>query len=166
MVHAHATELLTGVAGAAAIMADLREPGTILGNETVAGLIDFSRPVGLLITWVLHFVSDDADPWGLVRRYVEALAPGSYLVLSHGTGDHKPPRALNAGLKEYRQAGEQGYARTKAEIERFFAGLELLPPYAGEPPRLAFAGEWGADTPAMADSDGSRWTYCGVARCP
>jgi hypothetical protein len=166
MVYAHATSLLADVAGTAAVMADLREPDTILGNGELAGLIDFNKPTGLLMTAVLHFVSDDSDPWGLVRRYVQALASGSYLVLSHGTGDHKPPRALKAIVSEYRRASEQTYVRTRADIERFFDGLELLPPYPGDPPRLAFAGEWGAEVPALADSDGSRWSYCGVARCP
>jgi hypothetical protein len=166
MVCAHAADLLAGVPGTAVIMADLREPGTVLNDATVAELIDFGRPLGLLMTWVLHFVSDEADPWGLVRRYTGALASGSYLVISHGTGDQKPPRTLKTAVGEYRRAGEQGFARTHAEVERFFEGLELESPYPGEPPRLAFAGEWGAEDPTAADSDGSRWSYCGVARCP
>jgi hypothetical protein len=166
MVYAHALDLLKDVDGTAVIMADLRNPNSIFNDATVSELIDFGQPVGLLLTWVLHFVSDGADPWGLVRRYVSAFAPGSFLVLSHGTGDHKPPRTLKAALGEYRRASEQGYARTRAEVERFFEGLTLESPYPGEPPRLAFAGEWGAEDPDVADSDGSRWSYCGVARCP
>ena len=54
--------------------------------------------------------------------------------------------------------------RPKAEVERFFTGLDLVPPWPGEPPRLAFMGEWGAEDPGLADSDGSHWGYAGVAR--
>jgi hypothetical protein len=166
MVHAHATDLLVGIPGTAFILADLTDPGMVLNDTTVAEFIDFGKPVGVLMTWVLHFVPDEADPWGLVQRYVAGLASGSYLVISHGTGDHKPPRALRSALTEYRRAGEQGFVRTYAEVERFFEGLQLESPYPGESPRLAFAGEWAAEDPALADSDGSRWSYCGVARCP
>jgi hypothetical protein len=51
-------------------------------------------------------------------------------------------------------------------VERFFTGLELVPPWPGEAPRLVFMGEWGAEDPQLADSDGSRWGYAGVARRP
>jgi SAM-dependent methyltransferase len=166
MVIAYAKDLLAGVAGTVVVRADLREPESVLGNPELLSLIDFAQPVALLMTFVLHFVSDASDPHRLVRRYVEALAPGSYLVISHGTGDHKPPRALQAAVGEYQKATEHGYARSKAEVERFFEGLELVEPYDGAGPRLAFAGEWGAEDPDLADSDGSRWSYCGVARCP
>src|ERR1700761_9203101 len=73
------------------ICADLREPDTILDAPELKELIDFSRPVGLLFTAVIMFVSDAADPWSLVARYVDAAAPGSYLALSHLTDDYKPP---------------------------------------------------------------------------
>jgi hypothetical protein len=166
MVIAHARQLLAATGNATIILADLRDPDTLLSDPDLLALIDFTEPVALLMTWVLHFVSDGSDPYGLVRRYVSALVPGSYLVLSHGTGDHKPPRALHTALGEYQRATEQGYARSRAEVERFFEGLELVPAYPGAEPRLAFAGEWGAEDPELADSDGSRWTYCGVARVP
>lgn len=56
------------------------------------------------------------------------------------------------------------YLRPRAEVERFFEGLELVPPFDNGEPRLVFMGEWGAEDPELADSDGSRWGYCGVAR--
>jgi S-adenosyl methyltransferase len=64
------------------------------------------------------------------------------------------------------KATENIHLRPRAEVARFFAGLDLVPPWPGETPRLVFMGEWGADDPATADSDGSHWGYAGVARVP
>ncbi len=164
MVLAYANKLLTGDGSTAVIHADLRDPDSVLNHPDLRALIDFSQPAGLLMTAVLHFVADGSDPWGLVARYVRALAPGSYLAISHVTADNVPQRGLETGLAEYAKATENIYLRPRAEVERFFAGLDLVPPYDGAEPRLVFMGEWGAEDPELADSDGSRWGYCGVAR--
>ena len=63
-------------------------------------------------------------------------------------------------------ATEHMYFRSKAKVERFFEGLELVQPYEGAEPGVTFTGLWGAEDVTMADSDGSRWLYCGVARKP
>jgi len=73
---------------------------------------------------------------------------------------------VHAARELYNQATEQVYPRSLAEVQRFFAGLELAEPYPGAGPVLCHAGEWGAEDPASADSDGSRIMYCGVARRP
>ncbi len=166
MVRAYAGELLTDSRLTTFVFADLRDPDQVLGNRQLRDLIDFTKPVGLLMTAVLHFVADSADPWGLVARYAQALAPGSYLALSHVTADNVPERGVQTGLSVYEKATENIYLRPKAEVERFFAGLELVPPWPAEPPRLVYMGEWGAEDPGLADSDGSRWGYAGVARRP
>jgi S-adenosyl methyltransferase len=166
MVLAHAQQLLSGTASTTLMLADLRDPDSVLGHPGLRELIDLSEPAGLLMTAVLHFVADSADPWGLVKRYVGALAPGSYLVLSHATGDRLPPRAIRAMLKTYQKATEKLVLRPLPEVERFFTGLELVSPYPGAEPGICFTGAWGAVDPATADSDGSRVLYCGVARCP
>jgi hypothetical protein len=163
---ARTTALLTGEGTTRVITADLREADTILDHPQARALIDLSEPVGLLMTGLLQFVSDQNDPWGLVERVVAVVAPGSYLVLSHITGDQKPPAGVKALLDLYENATQQLHMRTKAEIERFFTGLELVPPYAEAAPGLAWLGQWGAEDVAAADSDGSRWGYCGVARRP
>jgi S-adenosyl methyltransferase len=165
MVLAHAQALLTGVPDTAIIMADVRDPESILANPVVGKMIDFGEPLGLLMTAVLHFVSGGSKPYSLVRRYVDAIARGSYLVIAHGTADNKPPRAAGALVDEYRRATEQIHMRRREEVERFFKGMDIVPPYAGAGPRIAFAGEWGAEDPELADSEGSRWSYAGVARC-
>jgi hypothetical protein len=166
MVRVHANALLTGAENTRFITADLRDPESVLGHPQTRELIDFSQPVGLLMTAVLHFVADGSDPYGLVARFVAELAPGSYLVLSHITADQKPPAAVQAILDIYENATEQMYMRTRAEVERFFDGLELLPPYPGAAARVTYVGEWGAEDAELADSDGSRWCYGAVARIP
>ena len=166
MVLAHAQQLLGDTAATTFVLADLRDPASVLGDPALRELIDLSEPTGLLMTAVLHFVADRLDPWGLVQRYVTALAPGSYLVLSHATGDKLPPRAVQAMVKTYENATEKLVLRSRPEVERFFTGLDLVPPYAGAEPGISFTGQWGAADPIAADSDGSRVLYCGVARCP
>lgn len=164
LVLAYASKLLTDNGTTAVIHADLRDPDSVLNHPDLCALIDFSQPIGLLMTAVLHFVADGSDPWGLVARYVSALVPGSYLAVSHVTADNVPQRGLATGLAEYAKATENIYLRPRAEVERFFEGLELVPPFDNGEPRLVFMGEWGAEDPELADSDGSRWGYCGVAR--
>jgi hypothetical protein len=95
---------------------------------------------------VLHFVADDADPWGLAARYAGALTPGSCLALSHITYEGLPPRLVEEGVNVYAQA--QGvYPRSRAQIERFFAGLQVVPPYPGAEPAITHIGVWGPTTP-------------------
>ena len=112
------------------------------------------------------FVSDSSDPWDKVARYVSALAPGSYVALSHLTDDYKPPVTAERFRAVFDNATEHLYFRSRARIERFFDGLEMVPPYDGARPDISYTGIWGAEDPELADSDGQRWLYCGVARKP
>jgi hypothetical protein len=164
MVRAFGEVLLADTETTSFIEGDLRDPDAILRDPGLRRLIDFGAPTGLLMTAVVHFVADKSDPWGLVKRYVDALSPGSYLALSHLSDDHKPPRTVEGFLAVFEQATEQLYFRSKSEVERFFDGQELVPPYNGAGPGLSYTGVWGAEDPVLADSDGSRWLWCGVAR--
>jgi hypothetical protein len=166
LVRVHASALLVDAGETRFVTADLRDPDGVLNHPQTRELIDFAQPVGLLMTAVLHFVSDGSDPRGLIARYVAELAPGSYLALSHITADQKPPAATAAIRAIYANATEQVYLRSRAEVEQFFDGLELVPPYEGAEAAVTYVGEWGAEDPDMADSDGSRWSYGGVARRP
>jgi S-adenosyl methyltransferase len=166
MVAEQGGQLLAEDRSTRVICADLREPGSILDHPEVTGLIDFREPVGLLLTAVLMFVSDDSEPWAKVARYVDALAPGSYLALSHLTDDYKPPVTAERFRAVFDGATERLYFRSRAGITRFFDGLELVPPYPGAAPAICYTGVWGAEDPVLADSDGARWLYCGVARKP
>jgi hypothetical protein len=166
IVAARGGPLLASDGTTALIAADLREPGLVLGQPGLVRLIDFTRPVGVLMTAVLHFVADASDPWGTVASYLDAVAPGSYLALSHATQENLPPRAVQARREAFARATEHLYLRSRAEVARFFDGLEIEAPYAGAERAVTYAGVWGAEDPELADSDGSRAIYCGLARRP
>ncbi len=136
MVTAHAAALLTGGASTAFVQADLRDPDAVFGSPELTKLIDFAEPVGPLMTAVMHFVTDADDPWGIVARYVGALAPGSYPALAHLTLDSKPRRAVEEGSELYSRMPENVALRSKADITRFFDGLEIEPPYQRAEPDL------------------------------
>ena len=120
----------------------------------------------MLLTAVMHFVADGSSPWGLVARYMAAMAPGSYLALSHYTADRLPPAFIQATQDLYASATERTYPRSRPEVKRFFDGLELVPPFHDAEPDITYVGLWGAENLTEADSDGSRAFYCGVARRP
>ncbi len=167
MVRAQSAQLLAGVSGVRVVQGDLRDPEHLLADPELGELIDFSEPAGLLMTAVVHFVADESDPWSLVRRCMAALAPDSYLALSHLTSDQKPPRAVHEFRRVFNRATEQMHFRSRPEVERLFAGLDMVSAHDPEVPgHLCYVGDWEAEDPAMADSDGSRWLYCGVARRP
>ena len=166
MVGAMSAELLDDDARTRLIVTDMRDPGELLDHPDLRALIDFTEPVGLLMTAVLNFVADGSDPWGLVKRYTGVLAPGSYLALSHATADKLPPVSVQAMYDTYRSSTTEIHLRTRQEVERFFEGLELVPPYLGAEPSVTYVGLWGAEDPQAADTEGSRVLYCGVARRP
>lgn len=164
MVALFSAELLRGSKTATMVTADLRDPDAVLGHPDLLALIHDGEPTGLLMTAVMHFVAPGSDPWGIVGRYVASLAPGSYLALSHVTADGLPPRGVQEGVDVYANATEHIYVRSRDDVERFFEQVDVVPPYEGAPPGVCYVGEWGAEVPALADSDGSRMLYCGVGR--
>jgi hypothetical protein len=136
MVVAHSRALLAGD-NTVAIEGDLRQPDKVLEHPEVRELIDFGQPVALLLLAILHFVPDDEDPFGIVARYREALPAGSHLAISHGTRDIperpdlSPEEMADMGAKVeqlYQLTTASLVTRTRAEVERFFDGLELLEP--------------------------------------
>jgi SAM-dependent methyltransferase len=164
---AHGRELLAGNDRVGVIQGDVRRPDEILAHPDTRRLIDRSRPVGVLLVAVLHFVPDDDDPWGLVARYLEAVPAGSYLALSHISATSEVTESAGrAAATVYAMTDNPPIDRTRTEIERFFAGLELVAPYRGGEPGLAHTGVWGAEDPAAADSEGSRLGFAAVARKP
>jgi hypothetical protein len=158
--------LLAGTPGACAIHADVREPGRVLDDPATKALLDLSRPVGILMVAVTQFVPDEDDPWGLVRRYLDAVPSGSYLAISAPTGDLQSDRLTNFIRDSYARTSTPATARTFAAFSRFLEGLEIVPPYPGEEPKPVHVGLWGAEDPDVADDDGSRWFYAAVARKP
>jgi hypothetical protein len=164
VVAIYAPQLLTADGTTAVVTGDLCDTAAVLADPGLRAVIDLAEPVGLLATAVLHFVPDHDDPWAAMRRYTSALVPGSYLALSHFTADNMPPAPVHSGTQVYGQVTGGLFPRTRAEVMRFFDGMELEPPYPGAGPVLSYVGTWQAEDPAAADTDGSRGLYAGVAR--
>jgi hypothetical protein len=123
----HAQALLRTAPGGATtyIEADLRDPQPIL--RQAATTLDFSQPVAVMLLGVLHLVSDEDDPWEIVTTLMDAVPPGSYLVISHPALDISEAQA--EGQRVYNQnVATPQRLRTRDEVARFFAGLELVPP--------------------------------------
>ncbi|WP_086779467.1 SAM-dependent methyltransferase [Streptomyces griseus] len=133
--------------------ADVREPEAIL--ELARKVLDFDRPIALSLIALMHFLRDEDDPYGITRTLVGALAPGSFLVLSHGTADQHP-ELREETEKAYRKGAIALRMRTRAEVEPFFEGLELVAP------GLVPAAEWYQEQPAPAQERSG--FYVGVAR--
>ncbi|MFJ4920102.1 SAM-dependent methyltransferase [Streptomyces sp. NPDC088725] len=136
------------------VEADVREPQAIL--EHARGVLDFSRPVALSLVALMHFIPDEGDPYGIVRKLVGALPSGSCLVLSHSTEDFLDEEQRAAVVERYRASGIPLRPRTHAEVKRFFDGLDLVDP------GLVPGPQWYKDTPAPKDEP--TIIYGGVAR--
>ncbi|MER0484039.1 SAM-dependent methyltransferase [Streptomyces sp. Edi2] len=136
IVATHAGARLTNTERTGFVLGDVRDPKALLDHPTVRELIDFDRPVALLLVAVLHFVRDDEDPAGLIATLAEALPAGSHLVLSHATGE--PYEAYAAGRTDeqardgvvnvYKSATASLNLRSKAEIAPLFGPFALLEP--------------------------------------
>jgi SAM-dependent methyltransferase len=159
VVVAHSQAILADHPDAAVIRADLRDPAAILADPAVQRLIDFREPVGLLLVAVLHFIDDADDPWQIVATLRDALAPGSFLVVSHATTDDRPDLA-RAVEKVYNGsvAGSWQF-RSGAQIRRFFDGFDLVDP------GLVPAHQWRPD-PDASDPAGLWGLLGGVGRKP
>jgi hypothetical protein len=158
--------LLRGIAGATMVRADIRDVEQVLSAPRTRELVDLELPVGILLVAVTQFLPDEDDPWALVRRYVEAVPPGSYVAISAPTSDKQSERVVGNVRSEMARAGARAVSRSRAEFTRFFDGLEIVPPYPGAEPVVVHVGQWRAEDPEVADDDGSRWFYAAVARKP
>ncbi|MGH3767838.1 MAG: SAM-dependent methyltransferase [Pseudonocardiaceae bacterium] len=124
---AHSELLLAGNDRAVAVRANLCDVENILDDPKTKQLLDFDQPIGLLMLWVLHFVPDSWDPVGILARYRNRLAPGSYLAVSHGTTDGNLA-GLSEVLELYQNISEPAYFRSYQEVLGLFAGFELVEP--------------------------------------
>lgn len=158
IVHVHANALLTGTGTTSIVLADLREPEIILGHPKTRALIDFRRPVGLLLVAILHFITEAENPAGIVATLRDALPDGSYLVLSHATGDLRPDAAQSAA-DVYDGATSSVTLRNKEQVEALFNGWELIDPGVVQVPLW-----WPEGGKPRARELGKAWVYGGVGR--
>jgi hypothetical protein len=157
---AEGRKLLDHTERAVVLQADLRDPAAILASPLTRSMIDFTEPVAIMLMAILHFVLDAGDPDRIVSALRDAAAPGSFLVISHITGDANQALAT-AVSRLYNDKAADGQARSREEVARFFGDWKL----AG--PGLVYAPRWrpdpAGDEPASAER---MWFLAGVARKP
>ncbi|WP_328379203.1 SAM-dependent methyltransferase [Streptomyces sp. NBC_00440] len=154
IVNAHANALLSRSGATSVVLADLRDPQAILHHPDIRRVIDFDEPVAVLLIAILHFLTEAEKPEQVVATLRDALPAGSFLVLSHATSDFADRSAAQA---VYNNATATLNLRSRAEVERFFDGFELVGPGLAQVPF------WRPDTPPPAGSDEIGF-YGGVAR--
>ncbi len=128
IVLAHARALLVGLPEGTTeyLDADLRDTEKIL--EHARGLLDFSQPVAVMLVAVLHLIGPEDYPHSIVSQLMDAVPPGSYLLLSHVASDIEPEKMAEMGKRLNRLLAQKGTYRSQAEVTGFFAGLELVEP--------------------------------------
>lgn len=154
----HSRRLLADEPHVATICKDLRQPDEILTDPQLLSLIDFTQPVAILLVAVLHFITDNERPHQIVELLKKAMAPGSYLAISHVTADNATPDVAAGVNRLYEGVTAPSAPRTRSEILRFFDGLELVPP------GLVNVPEWRNDF--MPEQPGRTVFYAGVGRKP
>ena len=158
VVLSHARALLANDRDVTAVEGDLRAPEAILADAGVRQLIDFSQPVAVLLVAVLHFVTDADRPYDAVRTLVDALPPGSYLVLTHSTPDDVPDDVTEAMKNVYSNSSAQVAPRSFDDVAKFFDGMELIDP------GLVNVRLWRPDSPLRPSrAPGRSLIYGGVA---
>jgi S-adenosyl methyltransferase len=142
LVHARALLTSSPQGATAYLEADLREPEKILREPDLLHTLDLSKPVALMLVAIMHFVTDEFDAYGMVQTLRDALPSGSYLVMSHATGDYLTPEELAVTAAANERSGVPFRLRSNEEFSRFFDGLEPVPP------GITSAVEWRSDIPA------------------
>jgi hypothetical protein len=129
MVAVHGRALVAGAdpAHTAVVMADVRRPEEVLADPELRRVLDLDRPVAVLMTALLHFISPEEDPHRVVREFLAAVPSGSALVLTHVTDGGHPVQA-EAARKAWDRATSRLYVRDEEEIRALFDGLDLLEP--------------------------------------
>jgi hypothetical protein len=156
IVLAHARALLTSNAKGATdyIDADLRDTSAIL--ERAGRLLDFSRPVAVMLVAILHMIPDSDEPYGIVQQLMDAMPAGSYLTISHAASDIRPEAMAEMGRRLNARLGSaRGTPRNREQVTRFFDGLELAGPGVVQPH------QW---RPAEPPGQTELTLWCGVAR--
>ena len=156
VVLAHARALLDShEAGATEyIDADLRDTSAILGQ--VSRLLDFTKPVAVMLIAILHAIPDADDPHAIVARLMGAVPPGSYLALSHMGSDLLAPETSEGLQNISGRVSQQQYSyRAREQVARFFEGMQLVPP------GLVRVEEWHSEPATGYAGTSSLWAAVG-----
>jgi hypothetical protein len=137
---AHSRALLAGDEDATVILADVRDPASLLAAAARTGLLDINRPVGVLMIALLHFVHDEDEPARIIADLMGALAPGSYLAVTHARADGEQGMRDAASLYEEDRSPNPMRLRSQDEVRALFGrltlvepGVELLPRWRPDP---------------------------------
>ncbi|CAM3294674.1 SAM-dependent methyltransferase [Kibdelosporangium persicum] len=145
-VLAHGRALLADNDRTHMVEADFRKPRQVIEHPTVAKHLDFGQPMAVFHVGTMQHVRPERDPAGIIAAYIDALAPGSYLVYGHllDPGPDHELAELAKGVRDvYLEAGVGLWVRTRAEIEGHLSGLDLLPP------GLVRLADWWPDGPRL-----------------
>jgi S-adenosyl methyltransferase len=158
IVLVHAQALLVGTSEGATdyIDADVRDPDKIL--RSAARTLDFSQPVGLILLGILGHIYDDDEIRSIIRRLVDALSAGSYVVIADGTD---VDRAGNEAQRRYNEASPTPYyLRSPDRLAKFFDGLTFVDPGFGP------VSQWRPEPSPAGSVVEAGAVYGGVARKP
>ncbi|MCG5218661.1 SAM-dependent methyltransferase [Streptosporangium sp. KLBMP 9127] len=129
IVLVHGRALLADNPRTRVVQADMREPEDLLANEEIEDVVDFDRPVAVLLVSMLHFVSDDAVVERVTTAFRERLAPGSYLVITHAFEGDVSAEVQEAGQRVYRSTTTGSItSRGPKDLAELVAGMEVLEP--------------------------------------
>ncbi|TDC32876.1 hypothetical protein E1211_20080 [Micromonospora sp. 15K316] len=151
---AHSREILAGDARATVVQEDLRHPERILAHPGVRGLLDLDEPVAVLVVAVLHFVSDEDRPARILHTLRDALAPGSYLVISQASDEGRGTEERAEAQRVYRSTDNPLWVRSRAELTAFFDGFDLVDP------GVVWVPQWRPEAPENAE-DAERAVFMG-----
>ena len=160
----HSRRILAGNPGAVCIQGDMRDPAAICAAPEVRAMIDFSRPVAVLMSAVLHFIADDAEAAAIVSGYLATVPAGSYLIICHHTSESTDENEARARAI-YSSRAQPLIPRSRAQIASFFQGLELVEP------GVVLTPQWRPDGVDLPAPEGSApvpeyFAYVGVGRKP
>jgi hypothetical protein len=128
VVIAHSRAILHDSSKAISIQADARQPAAVLGRPEIREYLDFTRPIGLLLVAILHFVPDDREARSILQSLSEGIPSGSHVVLTHATADAVEADVADSGERNYQRANAPFHFRTYAEVVALLEGLRLVPP--------------------------------------
>jgi S-adenosyl methyltransferase len=158
MVISHARALFpSGPEGACGyVHGDVRDIDAVLAGA--GQTLDFTRPVAIFLSSLLHLIPDSDDPYGIVRRAMAAVASGSHLVIVHPASDIRPEASTDMAARLNQLVAQKRTYRSQGEVTAFFDGLRLVPPGVVPVPQWRPDSDMAAQAPTMA--------WCAVARKP
>ena len=162
VVLVHARALLADNERTIVADGDVRAPGGILADKTVQALIDYDRPVAVVLAAILHFVTPEEDPARIVRVFRDAMAPGSAIVITHvvDDGDDAVSEATRRAADIYSQTTAAFVVRSREQVASWFDGFRLVEPGLVDADAWRRGGNGKVTAPIVAGGgllDGPRW---------